>query len=76
VNSSSKEKYPFRDVKPIVRKAYDAFGPDRMIWGYFGHDQAGFDREVALFDMMFDFAAEEDRRRIRGLNALKLFKWT
>src|SRR5690242_17456263 len=35
VNYSSKEKYPYRDAKPIVRKTYDAFGPDRMIWGYF-----------------------------------------
>jgi len=21
-----------KDMKPIVRKCYDAFGPDRMIW--------------------------------------------
>jgi len=74
-NYSSKEKYPFSDVKPIVRKAYDAFGPDRIIWGYFGHDRAGFDQEVALFDIMFDFADEADRQKIRGKNALKLFKW-
>ncbi len=74
-NYSSKEKYPFKDVKPIVRKSYDAFGPDRIIWGYFGHDRAGFDMEVELLDMMFDFASEEDRQKIRGKNALKLFKW-
>jgi predicted TIM-barrel fold metal-dependent hydrolase len=73
---SSKEKYPFADVKPIVRRSYDAFGPDRMIWGYFGHDRAGFDREVALLDSMFDFASGEDREKIRGGNALKLFKWS
>jgi L-fuconolactonase len=75
IASSSKEKYPFTDVKPMVRRAYDAFGPDRMIWGYFGHDAAGFSKEVDLFDMMFDFAKEEDRQKIRGRNALKLFKW-
>jgi predicted TIM-barrel fold metal-dependent hydrolase len=76
IASSSKEKYPFADVKPMVRRAYDAFGPDRMIWGYFGHDTAGFNREVDLFDMMFDFAKEEDRQKIRGKNALRLFKWS
>jgi predicted TIM-barrel fold metal-dependent hydrolase len=64
-----------KDMKPIVRKCYDAFGPDRMMWGYFGHDRAGFDREVELFDLMFDFAAEEDKEKIRGKNALKLFRW-
>lgn len=64
-----------KDMKTIVRRCYDAFGPDRMIWGYFGHDRAAFDKEVELFDMMFDFAGEEDKEKIRGKNALKLFKW-
>ena len=73
---SSKEKYPFADVKPLVRRSYDVFGPDRMIWGYFGHDRAGFDKEVALLDTMFDFAGEADREKIRGGTALKLFKWS
>jgi predicted TIM-barrel fold metal-dependent hydrolase len=76
IGSSSREKYPFSDVKPLVRRAYDAFGPDRMIWGYFGHDTASFNREVALFDMMFDFVKEEDKQKIRGKNALRLFQWT
>lgn len=64
------------DVKPLVRRACDAFGPDRMIWGYFGHDAASFSKQVELFDTIFDFATEEDRQKIRGKNALKLFKWT
>jgi predicted TIM-barrel fold metal-dependent hydrolase len=76
IASSSKEKYPFADVKPMVRHAYDAFGPDRMLWGYFGHDAAGFSREVELFEMMFDFAKEEDKQKIRGRNALRLFGWS
>jgi predicted TIM-barrel fold metal-dependent hydrolase len=75
-NYSSKEKYPFRDVKPLVRRAYDAFGPDRMIWGDLGHDREYFDQQVQLFNLMFDFAAEADRARIRGHNALRLFKWS
>ena len=63
------------EAKPSVRKMYDAFGPDRMIWGYFGHDVAAFEKEAALLDAMFDYASEEDREKIRGGNALKLFKW-
>jgi predicted TIM-barrel fold metal-dependent hydrolase len=63
------------DIKPSVRKIYDAWGPDRMIWGYFGHDQASFEKEVALFNVMFDYVSEEDREKIRGRNALRLFKW-
>lgn len=74
-NYSSKEKFPYADVRPMVRRIYDAFGPDRMLWGYFGHDRAGFDREVELFDIMFDRVPEADREKIRGRNALKLFRW-
>ena len=62
-------------LKPTVRRLYAAFGPDRMIWGYFGHDRAAFDKQTELFKMMFDFASEDDREKIRGKNALKLFKW-
>ncbi len=84
ISSSSKEKYPFADAKPLVRRAYDAFGPDRMLWGYFGHDATGagggfsmaaFDKDAALFETMFDFAKEADREKIRGGNALKLYRW-
>jgi predicted TIM-barrel fold metal-dependent hydrolase len=74
-NYSSKQKYPFADVKPMVRRIYDAFGPDRMMWGYFGHDRAGFEQEVALFDIMFEQAAEADKEKIRGGTALTLFGW-
>jgi predicted TIM-barrel fold metal-dependent hydrolase len=75
IASSSKEKYPFADLKPMIRRAYDAFGPDRIIWGYFGHDMAGFNKEVELFEIMFEFAKETDREKIRGRNALNLFHW-
>lgn len=76
VEYSSKQKFPYADVKPFVRRAYDSFGPDRIIWGTLGHDIAEFNRQVELFDFMFDFANETDREKIRGRNALKLFHWT
>ena len=63
------------EIKPSVRKIYDAWGPDRMLWGYFGHDRAGFDREVDLFEIVFDRVPEADKEKIRGRNALKVFGW-
>jgi predicted TIM-barrel fold metal-dependent hydrolase len=63
------------EMKPIVKRVWDSFGPDRIIWGYFGHDRAGFDKEAAQLDMMFDYASESDRAKIRGTNALKLYRW-
>lgn len=63
------------EMKPLVRKIYDAFGPNRLIWGYFGHDLAGYQKEADLLEGMFDYATEDDRRKIRGGNAIKLYKW-
>jgi predicted TIM-barrel fold metal-dependent hydrolase len=58
-----------------VRRAYDAFGPTRMIWGGLGASMEEFEKQVQLFDSMFDYASESDRRKIRGENAMKLFKF-
>ena len=63
-------------IKPSVRKIYDAYGPERMIWGYFGHDRADFGKQSEMLDEMFDYVLEEDREKIRGGNALKLFGWS
>ena len=73
IEYSSKEKYPYRDAAPLVRRAFDTFGPDRMIWGGLGHDVQEFDRQIQLFDEMFEFASEGDRSKIRGANAQRLF---
>jgi predicted TIM-barrel fold metal-dependent hydrolase len=75
IKASSKQPYPYADVKPLVRRAFDAFGPDRMIWGSLGNNRDEFDRQARLFDAMFDFASDSDRVKIRGGNAIKLFRW-
>lgn len=73
VNYTSKQPSPFRDAKPLVRRTYDAFGPNRMIWGGFGMNMADFEKNCAMFDEMFDFISESDRAKIRGLTAARLF---
>ncbi len=75
VNYSSKEKPPYRDAKPLVRKTFDAFGPDHMIWGGLGHNMAEFREAQQTFESMFEFASDQDRAKIRGLTAAKLFGW-
>jgi len=75
VETASKEPYPHLDAKPLVKRVYEAFGADRMIWGGLGANMAEFAREVKLFDLMFDFAPETDRMKIRGLTAQRLFKF-
>jgi len=73
VNYSSKQEYPFPDAKPIVRKAYEAFGADRIVWGGLGMKPPDFEKQAALLDRMFEYAPEPERAKIRGLTALKLF---
>jgi hypothetical protein len=45
-----------------------------MIWGGLGHTMEELDRNVEVFNNMFDFASEADRAKIRGLTAVKVFK--
>lgn len=75
VNYSSRQDYPNLDARPLVRKAYQAFGADRMIWGGLGMKMPDFEKAAAQLDLMFDYAPESDRAKIRGLNAMKLFRF-
>jgi predicted TIM-barrel fold metal-dependent hydrolase len=75
IEYSSKQPFPHLDARPLVRRAFDAFGPDRLMWGGLGNTLDAFDKQVRLFDAMFDFANEADRAKIRGLNAMKLFRF-
>jgi predicted TIM-barrel fold metal-dependent hydrolase len=75
VNYSSKQKPPYADVKPLVRRTFDAFGPARMIWGGLGDNMEECKQAQLIFDTHFDFASEKDKAQIRGLTAAKLFGW-
>jgi L-fuconolactonase len=75
VESASKQPFPHLDAKPLVKRVYEAFGPDKMIWGELGASQAEFAHELQLFDIMFDFAPEADRQKIRGLTSQKLYSF-
>jgi predicted TIM-barrel fold metal-dependent hydrolase len=73
VTSASKQPFPHLDAAPLVRRLYEAFGPERMIWAELGSDMAGFGRANELFASMFDFVPEADRAKLRGLTAKRLF---
>jgi predicted TIM-barrel fold metal-dependent hydrolase len=73
IRYSSRQEPPYRDTKPLVRRTFDAFGPDHMIWGGLGASMADFERQVSIFNELFDFASEADKRKIRGETAMQLF---
>jgi predicted TIM-barrel fold metal-dependent hydrolase len=76
VETASKEPFPHRDAKPLVKRVYEAYGADKIIWGGLGGNMAAFQQETELFDLMFDFVQEPERKKIRGLTAQKLFAFS
>lgn len=69
-------KYPHRDVRPVIRKLTDAFGPERMIYG------GGFSADATpesyrayrqQVEQLLDHLPESDRAKILGDNAARLF---
>ena len=75
VRYSSKQPSPHRDAAPLVRRTFDAFGPNRIIWGGLGMTMPEFKENSATLDALFDFASAADRAKIRGGNAVKLFRF-
>lgn len=80
VESASKQAFPHPDAKPLVKRVYEAFSPERILWGELGANAGAnaveFGRAIQLFDTMFDFVPEGDKAKMRGLNAKKLFRFT
>jgi hypothetical protein len=61
------------EAAAFAKRAYAAFGKDRMIVGGLGHDLEQHRRAMALLEETFAFAGEEARAAIRGKNAARLF---
>lgn len=61
------------DVKAMIRRVYDAFGADRIVWGGLGMNAAQFAEADQRMKSLFDFASVGDRAKIRGGNAAKLY---
>ena len=77
---SKSGRYPFSDAYPWVRRVYDAFGPDRLLWGtgYPGAARAHYKRptlrqELVLIREEIPFFTTEDHAKILGRNAFKLW---
>ncbi|MBI4662007.1 MAG: amidohydrolase [Verrucomicrobia bacterium] len=75
-------KYPYADTFPWVRRMYESFGPDRLLWGtgFPGatRGQAGrpsLRDELNLIRMEIPFFTGEDRERILGRNAAQLWRF-
>lgn len=77
---STTGKYPYKDTFPWVRRLYDAFGPERLMWGtgFPGATRAQADRpslqqELDLIGKEIAFFTAADREKIFGRNASTLW---
>jgi predicted TIM-barrel fold metal-dependent hydrolase len=80
---SPSAEYPWKDTYPWVRQMYDAFGPDRMLWGtgFPGATRAQAGRpslseEMALIRTEIPFFNDADREKILGNNAARLWNFS
>jgi len=77
---SKSGEYPFADAYPHVKRVYEAFGPDRLLFGtgYPGGARAYYkrptlDKEIDLLRKEIPFFTADDREKILGRNAARLW---
>ena len=71
--------FPYRNTPPWVRMAYDAFGPDRMVWGSDWPrctNREGYRNSLRYtIREMESWCPQEDMGKIFGATALKLWRF-
>jgi predicted TIM-barrel fold metal-dependent hydrolase len=74
--SLSRQPYPYLDTHGLVRRVYDAFGPQRLMWGSDWPQAEGrcaYARALALYRDEIHFFTAEDRRWVLGGTARRLW---
>ena len=80
LTSVSGAKYPFREALSWVRRVYEEFGADKLLWGtgHPGAARAAYERpslaeELALVREEMTFFNSDDLEKILGLNAARIW---
>ena len=74
--SLTREDYPYRDTHGKVKRIYDAFGPERLMWGTdwpLVEQQCGYGGALELVRKEWTFLNDRDREWILGRTVLKLW---
>ena len=68
--------YPYRSLHQYVKKAYDAFGPQRMFWGTdLSRSPISYRQQVLMFTEEMPFLSTEDLTWIMGRGICEWLKW-
>ncbi|MBI3967445.1 MAG: amidohydrolase [Chloroflexi bacterium] len=72
----SEEGYPFRDLGDYLRRAYDAFGPQRLLWATdYSRLPCTYEQAIDHVRSSLDFLSEEDKEWILGRAAMEWLSW-
>ena len=72
----SKQSFPYADTHENIRKAYDAFGPKRLMWGTdwpVSNAHCGYSGALELVQKHYDFLNDDDKEWILGKTVLRLW---
>jgi len=78
MNRISKVPYPHRDTHDMVRRIYDAFGPERLMWGTdFPHvlTEGGYVNALKMVRDELDFLNNEDKDSLFSKTVQKVWKF-
>lgn len=70
------ETYPFRGLHPYIRRAYEAFGPCRLLWGTdYSRLPCSYRQAISFFTEELDFLSAEDKEWVMGRAASVWLGW-
>ena len=75
----SAQAYPFSDMKPHLRRLFDAFGPQRCYWGTdLTHSmaKATYKQRITHFTEALEFLSADDKEWIMGRAICERLGWT
>ena len=70
------DTYPFKSLQPYVRRAYDAFGPERLFWGTdLSRLPCTYRQGVTMFTEEIPWLSAEDKTWIMGRGICEWLNW-
>jgi predicted TIM-barrel fold metal-dependent hydrolase len=70
------DAYPFPKLTPYLKRTFDAFGADRMMWGSdLTRLPCSYRECLDHFGHELPFLSDDDRARVLGGTAAKLLRW-
>jgi len=71
------KKPPYTDLGPLIRRVYEAFGAERLMWAsdcpYQVQDEHTYAASVDLVEKRLDFLSEQEREQLLGGTAAAFF---